>query len=175
MNQAYAESNFKVGLKVTQQSVSLLPSSFVFVFTPSPLFLLLQGIMLLIIMHLSMSWQGGGGGGRVGIWLSLLALGTRAFDWSCSPRGGGYFILSSPDAEIFDCRLGQKRLRPNICFPLPCFTHAPYSLERSGNHGGQQEQAKAEWISLFCFQISFGLPCFLSIEPLKILWYQSKR
>ena len=29
--------------------------------------------------------------------------------------------LSSPDEEIFDCRLGRKRLRPNICFPLLSF------------------------------------------------------
>ena len=106
----------------------------------------------------------------------------RAFDWSCSPRKRGYLNLSSPDVEILDCRLGRKRLRPNICFyvsstcfPLPRFTHAPYGLERSGNHGGQREQAKAEWISLFCLQISFVLACFWSIEPLKILWYQSKR
>ena len=50
---------------------------------------------------------------------------------------------------IFDCRLGRKRLIPNTCFPPPRFTHAPYGLETSGNHGGQREQAKAEWISLF--------------------------
>ena len=87
----------------------------------------------------------------------------------------GYLNLSLPDVEIFDCRLGRKRLRPNICFPLPRFTHAPYGLKRSGSHGGQWEQAKAEWISLFCLQISFVLACFWSIEPLKILWYQSKR
>ena len=100
----------------------------------------------------------------------------RAFDWSCSPQGRWYLNLSSPDVEIFDCRLERKRLRPNICFPLPCFTHAPYGLERSGNHGGRQrKQAKAGWISLFCLQISFALACFWSIERLKILWYQSKR
>ena len=87
--------------------------------------------------------------------------------------GEGYLNLSSPDVEI--CRLERKRLSPNICFPLPCFTYAPYGLERSGNHGGQREQAKAECISLFCLQILFVLACFLSIEPLKILLYQSKR
>ena len=90
-------------------------------------------------------------------------------------QGRGYLNLSKPNVEIFDCRLGRKRLRPNICFPLPRFTHAPYGLERSRNHGGQREQAKAGWISLFCLQISFVLACFWSIEPLKILWYQSKR
>ena len=30
----------------------------------------------------------------------------------------------------------------------------------TGNHGGQREQSKAEWISLFCLQISFVLACF---------------
>ena len=115
---------------------------------------------------------GGGGeaGHGVGIWLSLLAIWLILFS-----QGRGYLNLSLPDVEIFDCRLGRKRLRPNICFPLPRFTHAPYGLERSGNHGGQREQAKAGWISLFCLQISFVLACFWSIEPLKILWYQSKR
>ena len=29
----------------------------------------------------------------------------------------GYLNLSSPDVGIFDCRLGRKRLRRNICFP----------------------------------------------------------
>ena len=78
------------------------------------------------------------------------------------------------------CKLhkGRKGLRPMGSnadrFPLPLFTHAPYALERYGNHGGQREQAKAEWISLFCLQILFVLACFWSIEPLKILWYQSK-
>ena len=72
-------------------------------------------------------------------------------------QGRGYLNLSSPEVEIFDCRLGQTRLRPNICFPLPRFTHNPYGVERSGNHGGQPEQARAEWISLFCLQISFVL------------------
>ena len=88
-------------------------------------------------------------------------------------RERGYFNLSSPDVGILDCRLGRGVLRPDICFPLPRFTHAPYGLEISGNHGGQREQAKGEWISLFCLQISFILACFLSIEPLKILWYKA--
>ena len=51
--------------------------------------------------------------------------------------GREYLNLSSPDVEIFDGRLGRKRLRPNICFPLPRFAHAPYGLKRSGSHGGQ--------------------------------------
>ena len=123
------------------------------------------------IMYLSMLCRRGWGGGRRALGGDLIVPWGRAFEWSCSPRGGDIWIL-----EVFDCRLGRKRLRPNICFPLPCFTHAPHGLERSGNHGGRQrKQAKAGWISLFCLQISFALACFWSIEPLKILWYQSKR
>ena len=120
---------------------------------------------LFIVVPLSMlcRQEGGGEGHGVGIWLILFS------------QERGYLNLSSPDVEIFDCRLGRKRLRPNICFPLPRFTHAPYGLERLGNHGGEREQAKAECISLFCLQISFVLACFWSIKPLKILWYQSKR
>ena len=51
--------------------------------------------------------------------------------------GEGYLNLSSPDVEIFDCQLGRKRLRLNICFAVSCFMHPPYGLQRSGNHGGQ--------------------------------------
>ena len=51
--------------------------------------------------------------------------------------GRGYLNLSSSDVEIFDCRLRRKRLRPNICFRLPRFTHAPYGLKTSESHGGQ--------------------------------------
>ena len=87
-------------------------------------------------------------------------------------RGGG---RSQGMGWGFDCLFWRKRLRPNICFPLPRVTHVPYGLERFGNHGDQREQAKAWWISLFCRQISFVLACSRSIEPLKILWYQSKR
>ena len=45
----------------------------------------------------------------------------RAFDQSCSPGGGDIWIFLRPTshrrADRFDCRLGRKRLRPNICFP----------------------------------------------------------
>ena len=107
-------------------------------------------------------WGGGGAGHGVWGFDCLCRPWGRAFELSCSPRwgGGGYLNLSSPDVEIFGFRLGRKRLRPNICFPLPPFTHAAYGLERSANHGGQRELAKAGCISLFCLQISFVLVCF---------------
>ena len=101
---------------------------------------------------------GGGGGGRArgGDLIVFVGPGVGHLIDLVLP-GEGVLNLSSPNVEIFDSLLGRKRLRPNICFPLPHFTNAPYSLERSGNHGGQQEQAKAGWISLFCLQIFF---CF---------------
>ena len=48
-------------------------------------------------------------------------------------------------------------------------------LEIMEASGGQREQTKGEWISLFCLQSLFVLACFWSIEPFKILGYQSKR
>ena len=84
------------------------------------------------IMYLSMlCWRGGGGGGGGRAWGGdLFVAWGRAFEWSCSPRGEDIWIL-----EVFDCRLGRKRLRPNICFRLPRFPHTPYGLERSGMSG----------------------------------------
>ena len=86
---------------------------------------------------------GGEAGHGVGIWLSLLARGQGKGIWLILFfRGRVYLDLSSPDVEIFDCRLrGSKRLRLNICFPLPRFTHTPYGLEISGNRGGHRWQA----------------------------------
>ena len=83
----------------------------------------------------------------------------RAFDWSCSPRGGDIWIFLCPTLRHLTADSDKKRRRPKLCFPLSRFTHAPYGLKRSGSHGGQWEQAKAEWISLFCLQISFVLAC----------------
>ena len=89
------------------------------------------------------SQRGGGRGRDEGGDLNLIVFvvpGVGHLTYLVLPgegRGRGYLNLSSPDVEIFDCRLGRKRLRPNICFPLPRFTHAPYGLKRSGSHGGQ--------------------------------------
>ena len=45
----------------------------------------------------------------------------RAFDQSSFPGGGDIWIFLRPTwdrrGDGFDCRLGWKRLRPNICFP----------------------------------------------------------
>ena len=137
-----------------------------------------QVLVFLGITHLSMSWRWWGGGvGRQGMGWGFDCVcwpWGRAFDWSCSPRGGDIWIFLRAMWRYLTAD-SHKKDWDRICFLLPCFTHAPYGLERSGNHGGQREQAKAEWISLFCLQILFVLACFWSIEPLKILWYQSKR
>ena len=51
--------------------------------------------------------------------------------------GEGIFESLFARKEIFDCRLGRRRLRPNICFPLPRFTHAVWKdleiMEANGN------------------------------------------
>ena len=60
---------------------------------------------------------------------------VRAFDRSCSPGGGDIWIFLRPTWErcgIFDCRLGRKRLRLNICFPTSTL-HTP-------NQGSQIRQ-----------------------------------
>ena len=53
------------------------------------------------------------------------------------PGAGGYLNLSTPDVDIFDCRLGRKRLVPSICFSLPrrlsgfhCFVFKFHFIER---------------------------------------------
>ena len=79
--------------------------------------------------------------------------------------------------DIFDSRLRWKRLRPNILYVS--HFHASRMCHMVWKDRdifeANWELAKAEWISLFCLQILFVLACFWSIEPLKILWYQSKR
>ena len=81
------------------------------------------------------AWGGGGGRAWGGDLIVFVDLGVGHLTDLLLP--GEDLNLSSLDMEIFDCRLGRKRLRPNICFPLPRFTHAPYGLKRSGIHGGQ--------------------------------------
>ena len=117
---------------------------------------------LFIVMHLSMLCRREGEGEDCMGW---------GFDWFCSPRRGDIWIFLRPTWRYLSSDLDEKDWDRTF----PRFTHAPYGLERLGNHGSQREQAKAERISLFCLQISFVLARFWSIEPLKILWYQSKR
>ena len=50
--------------------------------------------------------------------------------------GGGYLNLSSPDEEIFDCRLGRKRLRPNIMFPTSKLLEIMEANENKRKLGG---------------------------------------
>ena len=69
--------------------------------------------------------------------------------------GRGYLNLSSPDVEIFDCRLGRKRLRPNICFPLPRFTHAPYGLKNQ--EVIEANENKRRLSGFHCFVFKFRL------------------
>ena len=72
-----------------------------------------------MVMYLSMLCQRGGGG-----WGEGRSRG-KAFDCLCWPlgqglllilfsQGRGYLNLSSHDVEIFDCRLGRKKKRPNF-------------------------------------------------------------
>ena len=63
----------------------------------------------------------------------------RAFDWSCSPRGGDIWIFLRPtwryltaDSDEKDWDRTYVSLFPQLvltCFPLPRFTYAPYGLE----------------------------------------------
>ena len=63
---------------------------------------------------------GGGGGGRA--WGGELivfvgsGVGHLTFCLILFSQVWGYLNLSLPDVEIFDCRLGRRRLRPNM-FP----------------------------------------------------------
>ena len=115
------------------------------------------------VMDLSMSCRRGGGGGRA--WSGDLIVVVGPGVWHLTdlvlPREG--MFETSPDVEIFDYRLG-RRLRPNICFLniFPASTLHTCAV-RSGKiwkSWSQGEQAKAEWISLFCLQISFVWACF---------------
>ena len=51
----------------------------------------------------------------------LIVFVGPGFDQSCSPGEGDIWIFLRPTwdrrGDGFDCRLGRKRLRPNICFP----------------------------------------------------------
>ena len=135
--------------------------------------------VMLLSMLCRRGWGGGGGGRAWGRDLNVVVGPGIGHLTDLVLPGEGIFEsffarcrdnISTSGEILFECRLGRKRLRPNIMFPtsklhqermisLGC-THAPYGPERSGNHGGQREQAKAGWISLCFLQISFVLACF---------------
>ena len=79
------------------------------------------------LMHLSMLSRRGGGGGGGG--------GGRAWGGDLIvfvvPGVGHLTDLVLPGEGIFDCRLGRKRLRPNICSRF----HASRMRARSGKSG----------------------------------------
>ena len=67
--------------------------------------------------------------------------------------GEGIFESLFARKEIFDCRLGRRTLRPNICFPLSRFTHAVCKdleiMEANGN--------KRKLSGFHCFVFKFRL------------------
>ena len=63
--------------------------------------------------------------------------------------------VCTPDVEIFDCRLGRKRLRPNICFPLPRFTHAPYVWKDLEIMEANRNKRKLSGFHCFVFKFRF--------------------
>ena len=60
---------------------------------------------------------GGGGGGRAWGGDLIVFVDPEVGHLIDLLLPGEDLNLSSLDMEIFDCRLGRKRLRPNICFP----------------------------------------------------------
>ena len=136
--------------------------------------------LLFLYAPINVKSAGGGGGQGMG-WGGfdyLCRPGGGAFDWYCSPRGGdicifprpmwGYLTADSDERDrdrTYVSRFQASRMSLTVWKDLEI-------MEASG---GQREQAKGEWISLFCLQSLFVLACFWLIEHFKILWYQSKR
>ena len=102
-------------------------------------------------MHLSMlSRRGGGGGGGGGG-------GSRAWGGDLIvfvvPGVGHLTDLVLPGEGIFDCRLGRKRLRPNICSRF----HASRMRARSGKSWRQLTRVSVDFTVLssnfICFSV----------------------
>ena len=110
-------------------------------------------------------------GGRQGMGWGFVCLcwpWGRAFDWSCSLRGGDIWIFLRPTWRYLTADSDEKDWdRTYISlFQALRMRHTVWKhLEVVEANG---------WISLFSPQTSFVLAFFWSIEPLKILWYQSK-
>ena len=113
-------------------------------------------------MHLSMLSRRGGGGGGGRAWGGDLIVFVV-------PGVGHLTDLVLPGEGIFDCRLGQKRLRPNICSRF----HASRMHAQSGKSWRPLTRVSVDFTVLSSNFVCFSV--FLINEPLNILWYQSKR
>ena len=133
----------------------------------------------LCIVHLSMLCRRGGGGlggGRAWSGDLIVFVGRgRAFDWSCSPRIGDIWIFLRPTWRYLTADSDEKdwdrtyvshshtsRMRRTVWKDLEIMEANKSKRKLGGFH-------------CFVFKFSFVLACFWSIEPLKILWFQSKR
>ena len=130
----------------------------------------------LCIVHLSMLCRRGWG--RQGMEWGFDCLcwpWGRAFDWSCSPRGGDISIFLRPTWRYLTTDSDKKdwdrtyvshshssRMRHTVWKDLEIMEANKSKRKLGGFH-------------CFVSKCSFVLACFWSIEPLKILWFQSKR
>ena len=111
--------------------------------------------------------KAGGKGGRVwgGDLIIFVGPGVRHLTNLVLPGEGIFeslFARCGPDVGMdLTADSDERDWDRTYVSPLPRLT---YGLERSGDHGSQRELSKGEWILLYW-----------SIEPFKILWYQSKR
>ena len=131
----------------------------------------------LCIVHLSMLCRRGRGG-RQGMGWALDCLcwpWGRAFDWSCSPRGGDIWIFLRPTWRYLTADSDEKdwdrtyvshshssRMRRTVWKDLEIMEANKSKRKLGGFH-------------YFVSKFSFVLACFWSIEPLKILWFQSNQ
>ena len=95
-------------------------------------------------MHLSMLSRRGGKGGRA--WGGDLIVFVV-------PGVGHLTDLVLPGEGIFDCRLGRKRLRPNICSRF----HASRMRARSGKSGKSWKIINESKRGFHCFVFKFRL------------------
>ena len=116
-------------------------------------------------------------GGRQGMGWGLDCLcwpWGRAFDWSCSPRGGDIWIFLRPTWRL---TTRTKKTETEHIFSTSTL-HA--CAVRSGKiwKSWRPTRTSESWVDFTVLSSNFVscvLACFWSIELLKILWYQSKR
>ena len=86
-------------------------------------------------------------GGKFTVFVLFYTLYLRAFS-KYKPLGGLYFEGQFNGGLCYEfgglVHGGACFQNFLVCFPLPRFTHVPYSLEGSRNHRGQREQWKGE-------------------------------